>query len=474
MKKPLLKIASILLALLLTLSLAACFPLTNVDLSKYLSYQVDNSYFEPVTYKPQTYTDISNGDTTYYYLFEITSSCSVDLYKFVAEVEIYSASSTLLDVKTINKTQDVAANEKFSFVVPVSSAIQSTASRIEVTFTGKSHTNPMLGGDKQQVNVTFICNNGGLNTVVTLNKGERVAQPQNPTKENHYFVGWYTNSYFTNKYDFSAPVTRDLMLYAKYEVDTLSIGDKIQSQALKSVVTIYNKCYNSLFGIEIVSSTSQGSGFCFEVSNGCYYLLTNCHVAYKDSKFDKQTFTIVDYLGNQYQGYLYANPSNSVAAIAASYDLACLYFKSTNTPVTQLEIADENPSIYTNVVSIGAPNGQSNTVTYGKISEYRKVTLSDTDKNLSNVTFSVICHNADIDNGSSGGPLLNVKLQVVGVNYAGMDNSTTGYAIPAAKVKEFLNKYVYTQSTKANEKSLAFFVANYSVFGSIFARNLPV
>jgi hypothetical protein len=116
MKKTLLKIASVLLALLLTLSLAACFPLINVDLSKYLSYQVDNSYFEPVTYKPQTYTDTSNGTTTYNYVFEITSSCSVDLYQFVAEVEIYSASSTLLDGKTINKTQDVAATKNLALL----------------------------------------------------------------------------------------------------------------------------------------------------------------------------------------------------------------------------------------------------------------------------------------------------------------------------------------------------------------------
>ena len=170
--------------------------------------------------------------------------------------------------------------------------------------------------------------------------------------------------------------------------------------------------------------------------------MTNCHVAKKNSSYDNQKFTIEDYQGKTYEGYLYKNPNKSVSAIAASYDLACLYFKPSSTNVKNLSIVSNNPVSNDDVISLGAPKSQSNSITYGNIYDYRKVTLSETSKALSNVTFEVIYHNAFINNGSSGGPLLDANLSVVGVNYAG-NSSGIGYAIPAEKVKEFLKYYVY-------------------------------
>ena len=470
MRKHLLKIASILLIVALLLSLSACIDLSSIDWQDLLSYEVDNSYFSSITYTPKTYSNKTDNNWTYNYVFEISSSCSVDLYKFTAYVEIYSKSDALLDSQTIEVTQNIVANETFTFTVQVTSATQANATSIQVTFVGKS--NNAFFSDKQQVTVTFVYNNGLPNYTVTITKGQTVTPPSNPKKDNYYFVGWYTNSYFANQYDFSRAVNYNLTLYAKYELDTLSIGDQIYSDTLKSVVTIYNTSYRTILGFPISSTTSQGSGFCFKVDDGCYYILTNCHVALMESGYTKQIFTIVDYQGNEYEGYLYSNPSTQVAAISAQYDLACVYFEATSTPVKALDIATSNPSLGTNVISIGTPNGEVNTVTYGKITEYRKVTLTNTPTELSNVTFNVITHNADIDNGSSGGPLIDTNLRVVGVNYAGVDNSTTSYAIPAVKVQEFLQKYFYTQNQKANE-TVSLFCCNYLV-GSIFARNLPV
>lgn len=458
MKKFALKISSILLAVLLLLCFTACFPLPNITFPQF-SYQVDNTYFEQCTYEAKIVPSDTVGNPAQSYVFEITSSCSVDLYQYKAYVWLYSQDDKpVSNLQTVNKVQIIEANEKFTFSIPATQAWITATSYIEVTFEGKSYTNPALDGSKQQVTVTFVLNNGEQNQVVTLERGQTVTQPTNPSKQNYYFVGWYTTSYFTTKFDFTRPITRNTTLYAKYELDSLSVGDQIQNDTLKSVVTIYNKCYNSIIGFDINSSTSQGSGFCFEINNGTYYILTNCHVALKESGYAKQSFTIVDYQGKTYTGYMYTDTTSQVAAIAAEYDLACLYFRATTTPVKALKIVSTNPSVNSNVISIGAPNGQSNTVTYGKIKQYCKVTLDNTSAALSNVTFNVIAHNADIDSGSSGGPLLNANLDVVGVNYAGVDNSTTGYAIPVEKVHEFLNKYVYTQTTKANENSLAFVI----------------
>ena len=95
------------------------------------------------------------------------------------------------------------------------------------------------------------------------------------------------------------------------------------------------------------------------------------------------------------------------------------------------------------MVALGTPKGQKNSIAFGEIKGKANITLSDTDKKLSNVTFDVLKHSAFIDNGSSGGALLNASCRLVGVNYASSNDGTAHYSIPIEKVREFLDKYVW-------------------------------
>lgn len=289
--------------------------------------------------------------------------------------------------------------------------------------------------------VTLVYNNGDKNGSITVEEGKTFATPNDPEKENYIFEGWYSDAKLSKKYDFSKAVTKDLTLYAKYILDAADITNKISQDTMKSLVKVYNENYNMMiFG----SEKFQGSGFCFYVQNGYYFVITNCHVVADDTAYMNQSFTIEDYQGNVYTAHLYENPNKAGSAISPEYDLACLYFKpSSTTNVKEISIVSENPEVGEDVISLGAPKDQSNSITYGQISEYRKITLDDTSEDLSNVTFEVIHHNALINNGSSGGPLLNADLNVVGVNYAGASQTGEGYAIPAEKLIEFLNTYVY-------------------------------
>lgn len=289
--------------------------------------------------------------------------------------------------------------------------------------------------------VTFFDGDAQILTY-TVSGGSTASMPDDPVKSNYIFCGWYTDKYGSNRYDFSAPVTGNLNLYAKFELDAASVTNRISTDTIKGIVKIYNKSYNTFLGMEYEHSTSQGSGFCFTINDGYYYVLTNAHVAIKESNYKKQEFTIVDYQGNEYKGYLYQNPNKSVDAISAEYDLACLYFKASDTNVKPLDILSVNPDLKDDVIALGAPKAQSNAITFGRVCTYRQITLNEkTPKYKSNVTFDVIEHTAFIDNGSSGGPLMDVNLKVIGVNYA--SNDTYSYAIPAEKVTEFLAKYVY-------------------------------
>lgn len=67
--------------------------------------------------------------------------------------------------------------------------------------------------------VTFETNGGSEINKQTVNKGDKISKPENPTKEGYLFVGWYSDKALKNEYDFSLEVTKDMTLYAKWEED---------------------------------------------------------------------------------------------------------------------------------------------------------------------------------------------------------------------------------------------------------------
>ncbi len=50
----------------------------------------------------------------------------------------------------------------------------------------------------------------------TVNSGATATKPENPTRENYAFVGWYEDSLYTSKYDFSQVVSSNITLYARW------------------------------------------------------------------------------------------------------------------------------------------------------------------------------------------------------------------------------------------------------------------
>ena len=70
--------------------------------------------------------------------------------------------------------------------------------------------------------VDFVTGGGTMqNTEQTVVAGGTVAFEE-PTRENYLFMGWFTDAACTQRYDFSAPVTGDLTLYAKWRLSVIS------------------------------------------------------------------------------------------------------------------------------------------------------------------------------------------------------------------------------------------------------------
>ena len=67
---------------------------------------------------------------------------------------------------------------------------------------------------------------GGIYAKQIVQADETAIHPDNPAKSGYTFCGWYTNEACTdeNKYDFTAPVTKDLTLTAKWTANSYTIA----------------------------------------------------------------------------------------------------------------------------------------------------------------------------------------------------------------------------------------------------------
>ena len=404
-------------------------------------YNVSSGCFELVDFELESATqlNVQTGKITDIYQIKITSKCEYPLTEYFLNVAIYS-SKGILTRETINETKEISANKEFYSRIEISEEDYEAIKSISVMYSGKSPKKPskiLYTEHKKSLCAVNFYYNDTVVAYANVNAGETVEAFDAPKIENHIFLGWYANSSKTEEFDFSKPITEDTDVYASYMLDAAKITNLITTEKIKGLVTVYNRSYNT--GASI---TSQGSGVIFSISGGYAYALTNCHVAKIQDGYKYQTITVEDYKGNEYQATVYKNPNKSASAIDSSYDLALICFKvGTDTDLLAIRIG-EDPKVGADVIALGTPKGQQNAISFGKVQRYANIS-ADANSEISDVTFKVIYHDAFIDNGSSGGPLLNHELALVGLNFARSEGFDIGGAIPLSKIKEFLNTYVY-------------------------------
>lgn len=131
-------------------------------------------------------------------------------------------------------------------------------------------------------------------------------------------------------------------------------------------------------------------------------------------------------------------------------DLAILKF-STDYYLPSLEFGDsENLVAGSFVVAIGCPNGLEymDSASFGIISYVKRYIIEKI--GVRKVTNEYIQHDAAMSPGNSGGPLLNLNGEIIGINSMKVVNAETegmGFAIPANVVKEFIKEYEEAKST---------------------------
>lgn len=171
--------------------------------------------------------------------------------------------------------------------------------------------------------------------------------------------------------------------------------------------------------------SKSGSGFIFKEDELYYYAVTNHHVIEVDQRYTA-SYEIMTYEDEEFS-------DATVIVSSEDLDLAVIRFpKNGREEVELIDISrrlgyryDEDELVF----AIGNPLSLVNTVSFGV---YQGITL------IENVEYIVIQHTAEIYNGSSGGALVDVDGNLIGVNTWGLEDGNLSFAIPNFIVYNFL------------------------------------
>lgn len=200
------------------------------------------------------------------------------------------------------------------------------------------------------------------------------------------------------------------------------------AKTMPAVVSIvvyeeYERLVINAQGVRTTTTTKaiKGNGTGFLVSSDGY-ILTNKHVV-TTGNTNKAEYKIKMASGKEYYGqFIGSDPIN---------DLAILKIFDKNLPFVSLGTSSKLP-IGTTVMAIGNVLGKySNSVTKGIVAgRGRSLQAYDSNGALENLE-NMIQTDAQINEGNSGGPLINLRGEVIGISVA-MDNGGQGigFAIP--------------------------------------------
>ncbi len=175
---------------------------------------------------------------------------------------------------------------------------------------------------------------------------------------------------------------------------------------------------------------SQGSGV---VVDGRGYIVTNNHVI-SDAAKNPADYQISVVFNDGHEA-----PANLVGRDQKT-DLAVLKVDNVDNLVVARFGDSEKLRVGEEVIAAGAPLGLRSTVTHGIISAlHRPVPLSG-DGSDTDTVIDGVQTDASINHGNSGGPLINMNSEIIGINTAGKSLSDSasglGFAIPVNEVKE--------------------------------------
>lgn len=231
--------------------------------------------------------------------------------------------------------------------------------------------------------------------------------------------------------------------YVSNESELISSIAKDVGQSVVSIDVESTTTRTDIFGFSAPSTrASAGTGFIVSEDG---VVVTNRHVIPSDES--KISITMAD--GTRY------NDVRVIGRTAESTALDVAFLKIEDLDgrkLTPVKLGDSSKmEVGYRVVAIGNALGQfKNTVTTGVISGYgRDVTAADSSGMGAENLTDLFQTDAAINEGNSGGPLVNVNSEVIGVNTAVASGAQNiGFAIPINDIKGLIDSVLKTGEVK--------------------------
>lgn len=195
-------------------------------------------------------------------------------------------------------------------------------------------------------------------------------------------------------------------------------GNNSSSNPELSLSELYEKSKNTVFLVAVYSSDTdyaQGSGF-FLTKEGIG--VSNYHVFENGIKNQAYIRTID---GHQY--YV-----EKIIHYNIELDFIVFKIQNNHSDFPYVQLAPNAPSVGEDVFAIGNPKGLEHTLSKGIVSSYRAERYQ-------------IQTTTEITHGSSGGPLFNMKGEVIGITTSGVGEANLNFAMNIQKlgIKELIN-----------------------------------
>jgi len=205
-------------------------------------------------------------------------------------------------------------------------------------------------------------------------------------------------------------------------ISGLSYGAPFYTPDEKATINVYEKVNPSIVAVDgemLLNNMSSGTGIVIDPSG---IILTSSHVVLDVSKID------VTFYDNQ------KVKAKIIALMGDNNDLALLKV-DVDRPLKAIKLGDSTKiKVGQKVLAVGNPFGFNGTLTTGIISRI------DYDRNR-------VQTDAAINPGSSGGPLINMDGEVIGINQSiynpdnNQSNIGIGFAVPINTARRFIGEY---------------------------------
>lgn len=222
-----------------------------------------------------------------------------------------------------------------------------------------------------------------------------------------------------------------LSLICAMGITGLSYSSPFYTNDEKTTIQVYEKVNPSIVAVDgelLLDSMSSGTGIIIDPSG---IILTSSHVISETSKIT------VTFSNNK------KVPAKVIAIMGDLNDLALLKV-NVERPLKPLEFGDSTKvKVGQRVLALGNPFGFNGTLTTGIISRI------DYDRNR-------IQTDAAINPGCSGGPLINMDGEIIGINQSiynpdnNQSNIGIGFAVPSNTAKRMVSEYLNERKFAVN------------------------